>query len=181
MKQLFIRDIPPRAAAVVIALVLAASVGMGREEQSSGATPVNSQGSSVIREAPTTTPTESALPDLDLDKLNRVRKEEKIANLFAPKVPIAPPPPAAAALMMPAPPPPPVPTAPALPFQYLGRLIDGDKNVVFLLKKDEALSVSAGDILGDGYKVESITETAVNFIYTPLGTKQSLPIPSPNN
>jgi hypothetical protein len=184
MKRLLTRDVPPRAAVAVVALALVAGAVAGREEPSTA-----SQGSSQApAAAAATSPVGAAqgpnLPDLDLDRLSRTTNKEEIGNLFTPKTwTPATPAGTAVAAIKPAPPsPPPAPTAPALPFKYLGKLVDGGRYVVFIGKNDEHYSVSAGITLDENYKVESITDTSVNFIYTPLGTKQALPIPaSPDN
>jgi len=67
------------------------------------------------------------------------------------------------------------PEAPALPFRYLGKLIEDGKLSVFLANGGESLSVAAGDRIGD-YRVDKVTESEVQFTYLPLKTKQSLPL-----
>lgn len=67
------------------------------------------------------------------------------------------------------------PEAPALPFRYLGKLIEDGKLSVFLARGDESLTVSAGTTLGE-YRVDKVTESEVQFTYLPLKTKQSLPL-----
>jgi hypothetical protein len=67
------------------------------------------------------------------------------------------------------------PVAPALPFRYVGKMLDGDKLAVFLMNGNESLAVGAGDRIGD-YRVESITDAEILFTYLPLKTKQSLPL-----
>jgi len=67
------------------------------------------------------------------------------------------------------------PEAPALPFRYLGKLIEDGKLSVFLANGAESLSVAAGDRIGD-YRVDKVTESEVQFTYLPLKTKQSLPL-----
>jgi hypothetical protein len=68
------------------------------------------------------------------------------------------------------------PTAPPLPFTYVGRMIDGDKTAIFLARGDESLSVVAGQTIAGEYRVDRVTETEVQFTYLPLKTKQSLPL-----
>jgi len=67
------------------------------------------------------------------------------------------------------------PTAPPLPFRYLGKLLDGGKLAVFLAHGQESLAVAAGDTIGE-YRVDAVTETEVTFTYLPLKMKQSLPL-----
>lgn len=165
MKNPLTRDVPPRAAIVIVALALLASVVTGRER---AAVPA------IVEPAQRHVATDPVPPeDLDLEKLVRLRREEPVRDLFASRslAPAPPPAPVTAAK-------PPVPSAPPLPFRYLGRMVDGTKVVVFLLKNQEAVHAAAGDTLENTYKVESITDSAVQFVYLPLGTKQTLGVPA---
>lgn len=67
------------------------------------------------------------------------------------------------------------PEAPALPFRYLGKLIEDGKLSVFLANGAESLTVKAGERIGD-YRVDKVTESEVLFTYLPLKTRQSLPL-----
>lgn len=107
---------------------------------------------------------------LDLSKLERAPASAAagpVADPFAPKS-FAPPQAQQAAA-------PAKPEAPALPFRYLGKLIEDGKLSVFLANGAESLSVAAGDRIGD-YRVDKVTESEVQFTYLPLKTKQSLPL-----
>jgi len=174
MKLFFPREIPRRAAAVVVALALIASVVAGREE-------VSSDPQAAPEPAPVMNgaAAQAGLPDLDLEKLNRSVKNNKITDLFASKAAAPIPAPVAVAITLPPPPPPPAPTAPPLPFRYFGKWIDGDRTVVFLWNNSEGHSVAAGDTVEGAYRVEAITDSSVDFIYLPLGSKQTLPISKP--
>jgi len=178
MKSLLTRDIPPRATAVVVALVLLAGVVTGRDESPADqpqpvALPEPSTQASPVKE--------QAVPSLELDKLQRERKAETVANLFAPKGWTPTSPPAPPVITRPSTPPaPPAPTVPPLPYRYLGRLADTSKAIVFIGKNEEnSYAVTVGDTLEDTYRIDSITETAIKLMYLPLGIEQSLPIPSP--
>jgi hypothetical protein len=175
MKRFWTRDISLRAAAAIVALALVASVVTGREEPATDALSPPAE-----RLAPPAANTPQ-LPDLDLDKLRRPEIGEKIANLFVSRTWMQQPPAAAAApAVNPAPPPPPPPpTAPALPFRYFGKWVDGERTVVFLWKNSDTHSVSAGDTLEGTYRVESITDSTVDFTYLPLGTRQTLSVSQP--
>jgi hypothetical protein len=170
MRRLLKRDIPVGAAIAVAALALVASVVTGREE---GRTPDR------IAE-PVIAPNRAvAAEDLDLKRLTRAKKEGEIQDLFSGRSWSSPPVQVAAAPATAAkPPPPPAPSAPPLPFKYLGRMADSDRLVVFLEKNQATLSASVGDKLENDYQVESIAESAVHFVYLPLGTKQVLNIPA---
>lgn len=65
------------------------------------------------------------------------------------------------------------PVAPALPFQYFGRLTEKGKTEVFVLRGDELLSIEPGQRLGE-YRVDSIGDKGIAFTYLPLKTTQRL-------
>lgn len=174
MKLSFPREIPRRATLVVVALALIASVVAGREEVSSDPQAAPAPAPAVNGGTP-----QAALPDLDLDKLNRAHKADKITDLFASKAAAPIPAPVAVAITLPPPPPPPAPTAPPLPFRYFGKWIDGERTVVFLWNNSDGYSVAAGDTLEGTYRIEAITDSSVDFVYLPLGSKQTLPISKP--
>jgi len=120
-----------------------------------------------------------AIPDLDLDKLNRSLRSNRITDLFASKAAVPPPPPVAMVVAPPPPPPPAPPSAPPLPFRYFGKWIEGDRTMVFLWNNSEGHSVAAGDTVEGAYRIEAITDSSIDFVYLPLGSKQTLPISNP--
>jgi hypothetical protein len=76
----------------------------------------------------------------------------------------------------PPPPPPPVPTAPPLPFTFLGRYDDSVSLVIILTKGDRVYTVSVGDVIENTYKVEKLTAGVLTFTYLPLKIEQKLRI-----
>jgi len=83
----------------------------------------------------------------------------------------------------PLPPPPPpkpaaAPTAPPLPYAFVGMLQKGPgKPAAFLSRGDALLIVSAGDVLDNNtYRVESLGNSEVVLTYLPLNIKQSINI-----
>lgn len=72
------------------------------------------------------------------------------------------------------------PAAPALPFRYLGRMADGERQIVFLERNREAMQVTAGDAIDGLYRIDSVSESSVVFTYLPLGVMQTLAVPAPN-
>ncbi len=177
MKEFLSRDVPPGAALTVVALALLATLVTGREEAPGVATPAKEPARlatpAKVEPAPGT-----AADDLDLERLKRARKEGTVPELFAAQswVPTAPP---AAPALQSKPAAPPAPAAPPLPFQYLGRMVDGDKTVIFLARNQEPLSVTVGHTIENTYKVENVSDSAITFIYLPLGTQQTLALPPP--
>jgi hypothetical protein len=68
----------------------------------------------------------------------------------------------------------PAPTAPPLPFAYLGRYGDTDARTVVLAVGEKVYTVKAGDVIDNIYRVEKFTPGVVNLTYLPLNTVQSL-------
>jgi hypothetical protein len=135
-----------------------ASVVAGREQPSSIVEPA----------APRVDTRLQANADIDLAKLQERIDDGAKTDAFAPRnfSPVIPPQAAQA---------PGKPEAPALPFRYLGKMVEDGKLSVFLAKGDESITVHAGDRIDD-YRVDKITEAEVRFTYLPLKTKQSLPL-----
>lgn len=113
--------------------------------------------------------------DLDLSQLRREANAGEAGNAFESKSWYVPPPPPPPAKLLPPPPPPP-PTAPPLPFTYLGRYQDSAKPVIFLVRGDRILLVSAGDVIEGTYRVDGISGTALGLTYLPLNIRQTLDI-----
>lgn len=166
------RDIPPRAAAVIVALALIATIVVGGEQTPVAHVASATYGSAgpVRDNAPP--PASVTQEDLDPAKITRARKEAGAQDLFA--VPAPPSPPAVQTARLA---PPPSPAAPPLPFSYLGRLRKGDRLIVYVLRDQEMLLAEAGAVLDSQYRVERISDTAVEFLYLPLGSRQELTIP----
>ena len=74
-----------------------------------------------------------------------------------------------------APPPPPEPTAPPLPFTFLGSYApEGQAPVFFLGHGDQVIDAHVGDRIEGVYLFESAADGQLVFVYTPLNTRQSL-------
>jgi hypothetical protein len=87
-----------------------------------------------------------------------------------------PPPPPPPQIAAPAPPPPP-PMAPPLPFSFFGSLDEkGLARRVFLTKGDQLVIVKANDVVEGQYRIDRISESAVDLTYLPLNQKQSISI-----
>lgn len=76
----------------------------------------------------------------------------------------------------PPPPPPAKPTAPPLPFQYLGKLDEDGEIRVFLNHQGRHLIARVGDVIADTYFVEEIAGGRMTFLYQPLKETQVLAI-----
>jgi hypothetical protein len=116
--------------------------------------------------------------------VHRVSAVTSADTLFAPHSWFTPPPPP------PPPPPAPVltaaqlaalntPTAPPLPFTYMGSYTaDGAGPVFFLTQGDRVYSVRVGENLNDTYSVDSFTNGQLVMTYKPLKIQQQLTVGS---
>lgn len=118
----------------------------------------------------------SQVPDarnLDLAQLRRNANVGETQNVFERRSWYVPPPPSP-----PSPPPkpvaPPPPAAPPLPFTYLGRYEDAAKAVIFLVRGERILLVTAGEVIEGTYRVEGIVGAALGLTYLPLNIRQTL-------
>lgn len=97
---------------------------------------------------------------------------------FAGVQPPAPPPPKPAPVAAPMPPSLPQPVAPALSYRYLGQMLDprGEQRI-YLSKSDEAVVISIGTRLDEGYVVEAIGPEGIRLHYPPLDAHAIIPVP----
>ena len=109
-----------------------------------------------------------AAMDLNVDGLIRRKFKAPKADPFALYVPKP------RALPLVPPPPPPAPTAPALPFAFLGRMVESDNTTLFLSKDDKSYSVKINTVLDNNYRVDQINNDQVVFTYLPLNIQQTL-------
>lgn len=70
------------------------------------------------------------------------------------------------------------PSAPVLPFQFVGRLGDRDDQQVFLQSGEKLYVVRRGDVIDDIYRIEQISATELSLIYLPLHLSQTLSVGS---
>jgi len=158
-----------------IALALAAGVVLGNSaEEGNVATP---QSPALAMPPASDTRAAPASSALDLDKLRRAALTQgDVTNVFAgtswvPKP--APTPPPAAPVNVPAP----APVAPPLPFVYVGQFHeDGQATVYYLERGVQVLTVAAGQDIDASYRLEGLSNGALEFIFLPLNTRQSLRI-----
>lgn len=88
----------------------------------------------------------------------------------APPPPPPPPPSASAASLAP-----PVPTAPPLPFQYIGSYKpDGEAQVFFLTHDDRVYDAKVGDTLENTYSIDGFNGSQLLLTYKPLNIQQQL-------
>jgi len=117
-----------------------------------------------------------ALPkteSLTLEPLQRPVLEGTKQSLFGSKSWYVPPPPPKAL-------PPPAPTAPPLPFSYMGKMLEDGRTTVFLTRQNRNFVVTAGDTIESTYRVDDISAHFMTFVYLPLNIKQTLQIGEAN-
>lgn len=68
----------------------------------------------------------------------------------------------------------PEPSAPPLPFTYLGRLVEGTDEVVFLGAGQRNLTAKVGDIVEEQWRLTHVAGDRIEFLYLPLGLTQTL-------
>jgi hypothetical protein len=70
-----------------------------------------------------------------------------------------------------------VPSAPPLPFSFLGKLDVGDgRQRFYLLKGDTQFTISPGDVFDGIYQFEGVKDGHLVILYKPLSVPQTLPI-----
>jgi hypothetical protein len=71
------------------------------------------------------------------------------------------------------------PSAPPLPFVYMGKLLSEDAHAVFLTLGERNLIVHEGDVIDAIYRVDKLSDAGLTFIHLPSGIQQNLPIGEP--
>jgi cohesin domain-containing protein len=129
----------------------------------------NDQGRSAQRAAPQSQSSESRLAALPArEPMGRPRGE-----LFAARSWTPPAPPVSHIATAPA-----APVAPPMPYRVAGQLVQGGAIDVVLAKDDRVITVRAGEMVDEQYRVESIGKEGVTLVYVPLGISQVLAMPS---
>jgi hypothetical protein len=179
MSGLFQREISRRTALGAAVLTFVVSVVAGQEfgatpgEPQSTGTRTAQQAGATAR-APAGESRKDPAAELDLAALHRPRRAGASRDPFAADPWAA----AATPKIAPADPTPPPPqSAPALSGTFLGRMVDGTRQVVFLDRHQEVLTIRAGDVIDGIYRVEAITPSEVRLLHLPSGAKQSIALP----
>lgn len=66
----------------------------------------------------------------------------------------------------------PKPTAPALPFVYIGKVIEEGKPTVFVSLLQKNYFLKGGEVIDGAYRVDKVESGQVVFTYLPLGIEQ---------
>ncbi|HEX9139558.1 MAG TPA: hypothetical protein VF848_07200 [Steroidobacteraceae bacterium] len=137
--------------------------------------PVDRASTTTVTTSRSTAPAVHApAPRASFNFAGRVADAAASAALFAAHSWYTPPPP-------PPPPPPPqivapaAPTAPPLPFSFLGSYAPaGATAVYFLTRNDQIYDVKAGDVIDSNYTFEGPRAGQLVFTYKPLNVQQTL-------
>jgi hypothetical protein len=70
------------------------------------------------------------------------------------------------------------PTAPAMPFQFVGKLADRSDLQVFLQSGEKIYVVRKGDVIDDTWRIEGISDVELSLVYLPLHLAQTLSVGS---
>lgn len=120
----------------------------------------------------------SEFEHVELERLMPATSEAQGAssNVFGATSWAPPPPPPAPApvvqVLVPADPP--KPTAPPMPFNYLGLYQEGTLRSAILSKGDHVYTVSPGDVIEGVYRVEDFKEKEIELTYIPMNIRQTL-------
>lgn len=139
----------------------------------------------AVRIGPATTATvDSAVPQVQVAASaqfaapQRPSLEPAARDPFAPETPKPPPAP-----KLPPPPPvvvqpPPAPQPPPLGLSFAGRMRNPQgQEIVYVLLGDTSIELHPGLMLANGYRVDAITERAIEFSYPPLNHSTRLDLP----
>ena len=159
-------------AAVTASLGLFAAGGE-RLEAPAGAQPVAAQN------APPAQRPAAKSESVRIDLLRRDAQARPEGDAFAAHSWQAPPPPPRPKLIAPEPEPaeapPAPPSAPPLPFTYLGAFeATGGKRVLYIVEGDKVHAVSEGETVNELYQVEAVGPDEMVFLYLPLKQRQTL-------
>ncbi|WP_212624961.1 hypothetical protein [Pseudomonas sp. PP3] len=70
------------------------------------------------------------------------------------------------------------PTAPPMPFQFIGRMDDRTDLQVFLQNGEKIYVVRKGDVIDETWKIEGISDLELSLVYLPLHLSQTLSVGS---
>ncbi|MBZ9783204.1 hypothetical protein K9857_16870 [Pseudomonas sp. REP124] len=70
------------------------------------------------------------------------------------------------------------PTAPPMPFQFVGRMDDRTDLQVFLQNGEKIYVVRKGDVIDETWKIERISDMELSLVYLPLHLSQTLSVGS---
>jgi len=69
-------------------------------------------------------------------------------------------------------------TAPALPFQFVGRIGDREDLQIFLQSGEKLYVVRQGDVIDETYRLDRVSANELDLVYLPLHQSQTLSVGS---
>jgi len=153
-----------------LAATVAATLWAARSEEETAVQPVAGKSRAPQGRAPARDAASAPLASIGWNPVQRQPWAAPPDSQFAAWSP--PPPPRAAA--PPPPPPPPPPTAPAFPYQLIGRLVDGEQALALLAGPTRSLAVRAGELIDGQWKVEQISTSGLELTWQPAQLKQTI-------
>ncbi len=147
--------------------------GTSRATAPGASAPGTAAPSHVIR--PAQAGRKSPVMNASFNASDRVVKDTVAASLFSPQSwYVAPPPPPPAPVVYQ---PPPAPTAPPLPFAFMGSYrTQGGGAVYYLTAGDRVYDVKVGDTLDNTYSVDGVKSGQLLLTYMPLKIQQSIAV-----
>jgi len=70
----------------------------------------------------------------------------------------------------------PIAKAPALPFTYVGKLVENNTVKVFLLEDQRLHIVKKGEKIGENYQLKNVSDQQISWLYLPLNITQKMSI-----
>lgn len=155
------------SALLLVVAAAAVKLSHGEDESPAISEPAERQVTPQTRQI---SPTPARTGDLALDKLARGEMSVGEINPFTPKSWYVPPPPPPVQA-------PPKPTAPPIPFSYVGKLEeDGGNWTVYLSKGNESFVIKKGDTFDNNYRFDGVENGNLVILYLPLSVKQTISI-----
>lgn len=155
---------------LMLCVTLAAAAWVGRDESTNDEEIAAPQNGKPIARVTINKHESENLPQLEFPQLKRGAMDKVKQSLFVAKSWYVPPPPVN--VQAPA-----TPTAPPLPFAYMGKFQEeSGRLIIYLAKGEQTYSVSPGDVIDDTYRIDGIESGQLVMTYLPLTVKQTLPI-----
>jgi hypothetical protein len=61
-----------------------------------------------------------------------------------------------------------------MPFSFLGRYVDGERQTILLVKGERIYTVAEGEVIENTYRVERLQGGVLEMTYLPLNIKQTI-------
>jgi len=160
---------------VLLGATLSATAWVNFAQDNADVSETQAQARRTVEHQSTTKKAPPKIEALALEPLQRPVLENTKKSLFDSKSWYVPPPPPKAL-----PPSTFTPTAPPLPFNYMGKMLEDGRTTVFLTRQDRNFVVNAGDTIESTYRVDEISTHFMTLTYLPLNIKQTLQIGETN-